>query len=322
MTADRFRPADFARSVDQLLKKLEVNEKWDAVHGIRDAESDADVVVLLRTTEGDLRVRLYSKDGQSPKLSAAFADRACKGLFDGTLLFAKRADLDESWVRGGDVRVKSTPVAATDEQRLTWGGASPGDPVLPETGRHRIAHVKGTLAAWHEDDDPYDDPTQFLIETKDSPRLDTDYTPFGKIEEVSSSTLERLSAAKTRADESTTIRQDAKLSKLADQIAKPPVIVKALVYDKGVLRACGSTTKIEDNEKKLETVVLDSARIIPPPPPPVPATPPVPAAPPSTAPAGTPEASMSGDAPAPAMAAAMDAPPPVPAPAMTDTPPK
>ena len=226
LTANRFRPADAARTVDLLLKKLEINRKWDSAHGIVAAEPDADTIVLLRTTEGDLRIRLYAKEGQSPKLAASFADRACKGTLDGTLLFAKRADSDEGWVRGGDVRVKETPVAATDEQRLTWGGASPGDPSLPETGRHRIAHMKGTLAAWHEDDDPSDDPAQFLIETKDSPHLDTDYTPFAKVDEVSSSTLERLAAAKTRADETPAIRMDAKLSKLADQIAKPPVIVR------------------------------------------------------------------------------------------------
>ncbi len=301
LTANRFRPLEAARMVDLLLKKLEVNRKWDAAHGIRPATTDADVLVLLRTTEGDLQLRLFSKDGQSPTLAKAFADRACKGLLDGTLLFAKRADSDEGWVRGGDVRIKETPLPATDEERLKWGGASPGDPILPEAGRHRIAHLKGTIAAWHEDDDPYDDPAQFLIETKDSPHLDTDYTPFGKVEEISSSTLERLAAAKTRADESTAIRMDAKLSKLADQLVKPVVIVKALVYDKGVLRACGSATKLEDNEKKLETVVPDATRIIPPPPPPPPT--------------GSPEAAMDAG-----MDAGMNA--DTTPPAMTDAPPK
>lgn len=297
LVANRFRPAEAARAVDALLKKIEVNRAWDAAHGLRDAETDPDVVVLLRTTEGDLRVRLYSKPDQSPKLAAAFADHAAKGLLDGTLLFAKRNDSDEGWLRGGDLRIKKTDTPATDDQRLTWGGASPGDPFLPESGRHRIAHLEGTVAAWHEDDDPYDDPSQFLIETKASPHLDTDYTPLGRVEESSRPTLERLAAARTRADEKSDIRLDAKYSKLADQLATPIVIVRALVYDKGVLRA-SADAKVDESERKLDSIKPDATRVIPPPPPAAPATPP----------AGTPDASM-GDG------AAMTETPP----AMTDS---
>ena len=283
LTANRFRPQAAARAVDLMLQKLEINRKWDAAHGFRDAETNPDVVVLLRTTEGDLRVRLYSKPDQSPLLARAFADHAARGDFDGTLLFEKRADSDEGWVRGGDARVRKTEAEPTDADRLGWDVASTGDPILPEPSRHRIVHAAGTVSAWHQADDPYDDPSQFLLVTKASPQLDAKYTPFGKIDDASLPALDRLAAAKTRADEKPEIRMDAKLSKLADQIAKPPVIVRALVYDMGVLRAGRDAVKLDPTEAKLETVVPDATRVLPPPPPPVPAA--APATPPATPPA-------------------------------------
>lgn len=282
LTANRFRPAEAARAVDLLLQKLEVNRAWDASHGIVSAEPEADVVVLLRTTEGDLRLRLFSKADQSPALAKAFVERVCRGDYDGTLLFEKRGDAGESWVHGGDPRVKKSDTAATDEQRLAWvDAATPGEPLLPDAGRHRIAHVTGTVSAWHAGNDPYDDPAQFLLVTKASPDLDTEYTPFALVEDASFAALDRLAAARTRADAKPEIRLDPKLSKLADQIETPPVLVKALVYEKGALRACHDATKVDESERKLETVKPDALRVTPPAPPvpaPAPATPAAPAA--------------------------------------------
>lgn len=279
LNANRFRPTDAARAVDLLLQKLEVNRAWDASHGIRDAETDPDVVVLLRTTEGDLRLRLYSKPDQSPTLSKSFVERVCRGDYDGTLLFEKRDDSGEGWIHGGDPRVKKSEPAATDEQRLTWvDAATPGEPLLPDAGRHRIAQLPGTLSAWHAGNDPYDDPAQFLLVTKASPELDTAYTPFGRIEDASLPVLDRIAAGRTRADAKPELRLDPKFGKLADQLEAPPVIVKALVYEKGALRACHDATKVDESERKLETVKVDALRVTPPTPPvppaPVPATPP------------------------------------------------
>ena len=299
LTANRFRPTDAARAVDLLLQKLEVNRAWDASHGIVPAEPEADVVVLLRTTEGDLRVRLYSKPDQSPALAKAIEERVCRGDYDGTLLFEKRADSGEGWIHGGDPRVKKSDPAATDDQRLAWvDAATPGEPLLPDAGRHRIAQTQGTVSAWHAASDPYDDPAQFLLVTKASPDLDTEYTPFGLVEDASLPVLDRLAAARTRADAKPEIRLDPKYGKLADQLETPPILVKALVYEKGVLRACHDATKVDESERKLETVKPDALRVTPPPTPAVPApAAPAPAAPAPVAPATPPPAAMGADQP-------------------------
>lgn len=294
LTANRFRPTDAPRAVDLLLQKLETNRAWDLAHGIRDAEPDADVVVLLRTSEGDLRLRLFSKADQSPALAKAFVERVCRGDYDGTLLFEKRADGGEGWIHGGDPRVKKSDAPATDEARLGWvDAATPGEPILPDAGRHRIAHVQGTVSAWHAGNDPYDDPAQFLLVTKTSPDLDAEFTPFGRVEDASFPVLERLAAARTRADAKPELRLDPKLSKLSDQLETPAVLLKALVYEKGALRACHDAAKVDESERKLDTVKPDALRVLPPAAPAVPAAPDATIAPPTP---GTPPA-MDGETP-------------------------
>lgn len=253
--------------------RLAKNREWQAKHGLQTVEPEADVVVLLRTTEGDLRMRLFSQADASPGLSKAFVERVCAGVYDGTLLFAKRDDLTESWIRGGDARTKppaTTPAPGDAIDTTAWGDPSPGEPTLPERGRWRILHTKGTVSAWHDIAETTDDPTQFLLCVKDSTSLDYDYTPFGRLDETSLAVLERIHARKTRGDENPDLRVDFSKSKTAEQLSKPVTIVKALVYDKGVLRACGDASKVDESEKKLETVKVDALRVPDAPTPPTP----------------------------------------------------
>ena len=76
--------------------RLAKNREWQSKHGLKAIEPEPDRVVLFRTTEGDLRMRLYSQPEASPALSKAFVDRVCAGVYDGTTLFARRDDLNES----------------------------------------------------------------------------------------------------------------------------------------------------------------------------------------------------------------------------------
>lgn len=259
--------------------RLAKNREWQSKYGLKAVEPEPDVVVLLRTTEGDLRLRLFSQADASPALAKAFAARACAGALDGTSLFAKRDDLSESWVRGGDERTRApaTPPAPGDaSDTSTWGDPSPGEPTIPERGRWRILHTKGVVSAWHDVADTTDDPAQFLLCVKDSTSLDFDYTPFAKVEEASLPVLERIHARKTRGEEKPEMRVDFKQAKMAEQLVKPVTIVKALVYDKGVLRVCGDATKADESEKKLDTVKVDALKVPDAPAPPAPPTPPAP----------------------------------------------
>jgi len=257
--------------------RLAKNREWQTKHGFRALEPEPDRVVLLRTTEGDLRMRLFSQPDASPALSKGFVDRACAGVYDGTTLFAKRDDLTESWVRGGDARTKppATPPAPGETVDTTgWGDPSPGEPTLPERARWRILQTKGVVSAWHDVAESTDDPAQFLLCVRDSSSLDFDFTPFGKLDESSLAVLERIHARKTVGEENPEVRVDLKRADTAEHLSRPVTVVKVLVYDKGTLLACGDPARADETEKKLETVKVDALRVPDAPTPPAPPTPP------------------------------------------------
>ena len=298
LNQERFRSSAAPSLTRLLVARLASLEKWQTEHGIKPLEPDADPVVVLRTTEGDIRLRLFG--AVSPVLVKSFVDRVCKGALDGTLLFEKRDDTTEAWVRGGDPRTKDG-LAATDEARATWGEPSVEDPLVPDEGRNRILHTKGIVSAWHERGEIPDDPLQFLLVVKPSPRMDYAYTPFARVDgDASLSTLERITARKSRVQEKPEVRADPKTGRLADHLATPVVIRRALAFEKGALMACHDATKVDETERRLDTMKLDAHKEAPPPPP---APPSPPASPPAMdgaamdGPAMEEDASMDGGAP-------------------------
>jgi len=278
--------------VRRALADLATLRSWDKQHALKKVEPDADTVVVLRTTAGDLRLRLY--ESASPLAVKAFVDRACEGGLAGVRVFQRRDRSDESWLRVGDDRTKAAD--PKDDDRLAWDDASPGETRPPEPGRFRVLHAPGTVTSWHGIADSDDDPQQFLLVTKESTALNFEHTPFARVEEgPSMSTLERIAGMATYAKDQPDIR--GKKPQLADQLVKAPLIVKAIVFDKGVARTC--TGALEDDEKTLDGLKLDKHRKDEAPPP----TPPTPPAPPTapTAPApgamGDETPAMTGDAP-------------------------
>jgi cyclophilin family peptidyl-prolyl cis-trans isomerase len=255
---ERFRTPAAASVTRLVLDRLAKLEAWEGKHGLKAVEADADPIVVLRTSEGDLRLRFFSQ--ASPLATAAFLARVCEGGLDDTLLVQKRDDATEAWVRGGDPRTKGA-LDAKDPDRVAWGTASPIDPRAPEEGRNQILHTKGTVSLWHESGEVADDPLQFLLVLKPSSRLDYDYTPFARVDgEASLATLERIAARRTRAQETPDLRTDAALSSLADHLLQPVVIRKALVFEAGALKACHDASKVGDDEQKLADLKLDAYR--------------------------------------------------------------
>jgi cyclophilin family peptidyl-prolyl cis-trans isomerase len=274
-----------------LLRKIDEDTTWLAAHGRKPVEPDADPIVLLRTDRGDLRLRVYST--VAPNLVKGFLDHVSKGDYDDTLLFEKRDEPDEGWLRGGDPRAKlADPSKATDEQRKTWGQPTPADPLAPEDSRNLVSHKKGIVSAWHPPgDDLGEDPSQFLLVTKDSTRLDAEFAPFARVEPVSIPTLEQMFSAPLHGT-----KGDSLEGKLREQLERPIRIVKAFVYDKGAIRATDAP-RASESEKRLDAVKVDEYKREPPAPPAVPPTgappapadgskPPTPPAPPATPPGG------------------------------------
>jgi hypothetical protein len=149
------------------------------------------------------------------------------------------------------------------------------------------------VSAWHERDEISDDPALFLIVTDTSPTLDYDYTPFARLDgDLSFSTLERIFARRSRAQDKPEVRADPAIHDLADQFTSPVFVRKALVYEKGVLKACLDASKVADDEKTLESLKPDARRELPPTPAPTPAPTPSPEPAPAPAPAPAPDAGM------------------------------
>lgn len=243
---------------------------WEKDNALKKVEPDADTIVVLRTTAGDVRVRLYG--AASPLAVKTFVDRACAGALAGTRIFQRRDRGDEGWLRVGDDRTKAA--SPTEDDRVAWDEASAGETRPPEPGRYRILHTPGTVTSWHGIADTDDDPQQFLFVTKASPALNFEHTPFARVEEgPSMSVLERIAGMATYAKDQPDIR--GKKPQLADQLVDAPHIVKAIVFDKGAARACTGT--LDDDEKTLDGLKLDKYRKADAPPTPAPA-PPAPAA--------------------------------------------
>lgn len=247
--------------VRRALAEIAKLRAWEKEHALRPVEPDADLVVVLRTTAGDLHVRTLSS--VSPVSVRTFVDRACAGKLDGVRIFERRDRPGLGWVRVGSDATKKDP--ASDDDRLAWDDASSGETRTGEPGRYRVLHTAGTLTSWHVLGESQDDPQQFLLVVKDSNDLDFEHTPFARLEPgLSLATLERIAALPTFSRD----RPGERLVKpgLADQLVAPVRIVKALVYDKGTARACA--TPLADDEKSLSTLRPDAYRSDEPPAPP------------------------------------------------------
>jgi len=251
--------SDAPSIVRRALADVATLRAWEKDNALKKIEPDADTTVVLRTTAGDVRLKVYGT--ASPATVKAFLDRVCAGGLDGVRVFQRRERADENWLRVGDDRTKAaTP---SDDERVAWDEATPGETRAPESGRFRILHTPGTVTSWHGIADSDDDPQQFLIVTKESTALNFEHTPFARVEEgPSMDTVARMVALATYAKDQPDIR--GKKPALADQIVAAPRIVKAIVYDKGAARAC--TGPLEDDEKSLDALKADKYRKDEPPP--------------------------------------------------------
>ncbi|MHC5012857.1 MAG: hypothetical protein ACYTG6_18250, partial [Planctomycetota bacterium] len=82
-----FAPSGHATMTRMFLAKLAENRAWEEAHLPTAQEPGSDVVVLIRTERGDMRMGLYG--AEAPELAKLFLDRARRGEYDGTAFFAK-----------------------------------------------------------------------------------------------------------------------------------------------------------------------------------------------------------------------------------------
>ena len=223
----------------QFIRWLEGNRKWEQEHLPTAKEPDGAHTIVLRTNRGDMRFRLFEAD--APDWTAAFVKRVADGHYDGTSIFGKKdvgtdTEPEQHFVRGG-AQTSRDPKPYDRDDALRLEGEFQGGGVMPEEARNRIIHVAGTLVAWHERGEEYDDESQFLIVARRSPILDYQYTPVGKVvDDASRETLDRIYSGSTWNDDPETVDgSTTRYQDVLDVLQVPAVIVKALAYKDGAL---------------------------------------------------------------------------------------
>lgn len=267
-----FAPKGFASQTRRLIDWFERNRDWERENLPKDAPADASVVILWRTDRGAMRMGLYAAEG--PNVTARVIANAQQGLYDGTALAARyeqaiAGETSVQAVRGGDPRsLNAKPYDRQDHLRFAKDAGLEG--LLQDESRNRILHVRGVVTTWHESD-AYDDPQQLLFVVRDSPGLNYQHTPIGRLLDAASlATLDRVFEGKVWKDDPIVNADTGELAALKDLYKAPARIVKALVYKDGALLA-GSAAPLatkavpDESEKSLSTVKPDAYKVAPPP---------------------------------------------------------
>ncbi len=134
------------------------------------AASAADMVTL-KTSMGDITVKLYTKD--APKTAENFIKLAGSGFYDGVKFHRV---IKGFMIQGGD------PLSKDDALSMRWGSGGPGykfaDEINPTSPIYQKGYKHGILAMANSGPDT--NGSQFFIMAKDYP-LPPNYTIFGEV---------------------------------------------------------------------------------------------------------------------------------------------
>lgn len=145
--------------------KVEVNGE---MVNLRDVEIGDTTKVIMKTSHGDVVLRLYRED--SPITVENFLRLAKAGFYDGTLFHRV---INDFMIQGGDPNSR-------DENWSTHGTGGPGYRFKDEINDRKI--VKGSLAMANAG--PNTNGSQFFIVTAEAtPWLDGKHTNFGEVVE-------------------------------------------------------------------------------------------------------------------------------------------
>lgn len=267
-----FAPPGHASVVRKVLAVLESNQSWITEHTLVVKDPPTDVVAVIRTERGDLRLGLYRED--APELVQAFLDRATRGAYDGTAFDAKTdlgsdADPTRRTIRGGSPATRDLPPHDAVAAKALAEPEPALQRVVPAPSRYRIAAAEGVVTAWHDDADPYDGGASFLVCVGRSPQMDRAFSPFGRLLDAPSrATATRILQEPTWGDRSTG-EPPADLPVIRDFLRAPVKIVKVLVFRDGALvepegGSAPTRGAPTDAERRLDALVVDAYRVEPP----------------------------------------------------------
>src|SRR6266571_5667728 len=124
-------------------------------------------VAVIKTNEGDMVVQFWPD--VAPKTVENFKTLAKKGFYDGTCFHRVIKDF---MIQGGD------PLTKDPSREGAWGTGDPGYKIKAEFNDH--SHDRGVVSMARSSD-PDSAGSQFFICLAPVPRLDHQYTTFGKL---------------------------------------------------------------------------------------------------------------------------------------------
>jgi peptidyl-prolyl cis-trans isomerase B (cyclophilin B) len=129
--------------------------------------SNANEVAVIKTSEGEMVLQFW-KDA-APNTIENFKKLARSGLYDGTIFHRIVKDF---MIQGGD------PLSKDPAKESSYGTGGPGYKIKAEFNDH--SHERGVISMAREPD-PNSAGSQFFICLAAVPRLDHQYTTFGKL---------------------------------------------------------------------------------------------------------------------------------------------
>ncbi len=131
------------------------------------ATSSANEVAVIKTSEGDMVVQFWTD--AAPQTIANFKQLARLGFYEGTTF---HRIVKGFMIQGGD------PLSKDPAKEARYGSGDPGYRIKAEFNDH--SHQRGVLSMAREPD-PNSAGCQFFICLGPLPRLDHQYTTFGKL---------------------------------------------------------------------------------------------------------------------------------------------
>jgi peptidyl-prolyl cis-trans isomerase B (cyclophilin B) len=132
-----------------------------------------DEVAVLETNYG--RIVIEFLPDAAPRHVANFKELVRDHVYDGTKFHAiVTVDNRLTAIRGGDPNTISGDPA-------TWGAGQPGQKKVAAEISQTLKHVRGTVSAWRQDNDPNSATSQFLICLAPALTWDGQYSIFGKV---------------------------------------------------------------------------------------------------------------------------------------------
>jgi peptidyl-prolyl cis-trans isomerase B (cyclophilin B) len=130
-------------------------------------DSNANEVAVIKTSEGEMVVQFWSD--AAPKTVENFKKLARSGFYDGTIF---HRIVKGFMIQGGD------PLSKDPKKESSYGTGGPGYKIRAEFNDHQ--HARGVISMAREMD-PDSAGSQFFICLAPVPRLDHQYTTFGKL---------------------------------------------------------------------------------------------------------------------------------------------